>query len=218
MKFVDFTCRKLTEEDSPDVIKFIETYFSPRCIATQIFKLNAQMESNFTRVRAKTVIQYNVSLGVFDTKGKLVRVNMARMQKKNETCHYPTTIGKDCPQQQAHMRFYDCLHNDLFDKLGANKLMFLCMDTCHPDYHGQRLWKKMRIYELFESFARENECDYLISSGVNIYIQKILKEAGFSMIREIKYSEYVDPITGCKPDLHLSEIHTSAMVMCKKVA
>ena len=80
------------------------------------------------------------------------------------------------------------------------------------------LWKLFKVLDQAEEIARHAGCEFIVCCALSLYAQKgIDRETGFSVLREIKYEDYVDPLTGKKPDLKLSPIHTKAKLYYKRL-
>ena len=62
--------------------------------------------------------------------------------------------------------------------------------------------------------AAEQNCRYIVSVSSSKFTQIIGEKLGYKVLKEVKYSEYVDPVLGKKPFESLKEIHQSAKLLC----
>jgi len=104
------------------------------------------------------------------------------------------------------------LEENLHELLDANKIMMTRIGTVHPDYTGRGTMTAIGVRLL--EVAIETGCEYVVGVAVSKYSQEANEKLGLTALREMRYSDFVDPETGKKPDLQLSSIHTHAKLYC----
>ena len=87
--------------------------------------------------------------------------------------------------------------------------------TVHPDYIGRGTMTAIGV-RLLEA-AMESGCEYVVSVAVSKYSQGENEKLGLTALREMRFSDFVDPVTRKKPDLLLSSIHAHAKLDCNPV-
>jgi len=213
-----FEVRKLSFKDLDEVTNFVMKYYTPREPLGQIFKVDQDVLKAKDMMRVKEKLQHNASFGCYEkVSGRLVAVCFATIHDKRQEQDPRTDseIVKEVPALNFVRRLLLQLEANLHEKLNANKIMMTGIGTVHPDYIGQGTMTAIGV-RLME-VAIETGCEYVVGVAVSKYAQEANEKSGLTALREIKYSDFVDPVTGKKPDLQLSSIHTHAKLYCHPV-
>ena len=112
------------------------------------------------------------------------------------------------PSLPLSERFLQWFESDLHERLNVKKIMLAEMLTVHPAYQGSGISEAF-LNKVFGS-AIEAKCQSFMCLVFSFCMQTKLDKFGFPVLKETKYSDWIDPETGKKTDLLLSPIHTRA--------
>jgi len=201
-----------------EITDFVIKYHTLRNPFKDIFKVDKNVQKAYDVMRVDMMLKYDISFGCYEkASGKLVGVFFASMHDKNQNQANSSysEFGKNKCALQAALRFLQHLERDLFLSLSANRIMLATLGTVHPDYAGHEIAPAIINHLL--KYAHKNRCDHAVGVGVSLPAQKVNEKIGFTFLKEVKYADYVDPVTGKKTDLDLSPIHTHARVYYYRV-
>jgi len=206
-----FEVRKLKMKDLDEITDFVIKFHTARNPFKDIFKMDRNIYEARDVTRVKEKLKYDTSFGCYEKiSGRLVAVSFATIHDKIQepVPRTDATIGKDIPALQYAMRFIQYMERDLYGSLNANRIMMTGAGAVHPDYVGTGIMPAMNNHLV--KLGLETNCEYIVGVTVTFYSQRACEKMGLSVLREVKYADYIDPVTGKKPDLDLSTIHTHA--------
>jgi len=207
-----FEIRKLNWKNVDEVTPFIKDYNSPRSPFGSIFGECLEDTQAVDEMRLREKLKGSIGFGCYE-KGKeeVTGVAFGTIHKPDPS--RPYWIGEylnDLPSLPLSERFLQWFESDLHERLNVRKFMLAEMVTVHPDYTG--LGISDAVLGNIVDAAIQADCESLLFVVFSFYMQRKLDKLGFPVLKETKYSDWIDPKTGKKPDLNLSPIHSHAKI------
>jgi len=203
-----FEIRKLNLENVDEVSTFIKEYYTTRSPIGAIFGERLEDTQALDVMRLNEKLKGSKGFGCYEKdKEEIIGVAFGTIHKPDPSS--PCPIGEylnDLPSIPLVEQFVQEFESDLHERLNVRKIMLGEMLTVHPDYTGSGI-SDVFLDKIFGE-AIQAECESYVCLALSFYMQRKLEKLGFSLLKEAKYSDWVDPKTGSKPDLHLSPIHS----------
>jgi len=127
--------------------------------------------------------------------------------------HGVTHCRKHSPPMRALKTFSAWMVTDLHNVLNTQR--FLMLGIVHPGLVQLRIMK--HFTPILEGFTVEKGCEYCVALTVTRFMQSTNVKLRDSVVREVKYEDYVDPDTGLKPDLNYPSLHSVAQVCVRRL-
>ena len=215
-----FYAKRLNCNDTKTVSEFLAKY----CIGENNYmKLIKDTKDediiDYNNKRIKFRLKQPYSVGIFEkSTEKLVAVALGYVrEKKLELDHEipKNEISQITPIQLA-LNFVSTLEGDIFKMLNIDKVHEVGMGCIHPDYKNHGLM--IMVVELAHHIARESGCKYSITKVTNEYLVKHVEKYNPERIKkQIKFLEYVDPITGINPFVNPKFPYVRAILLCLEI-
>ena len=207
-----FEIRKLSWKNLDEVMAFVIKYYSPRSPVGKIFRERLEETQAFDVLRLKDKLKNSICFGGYEKgREKIIGVNFGTIHKDVMYSPCPTAeCLKDMSALPLSEQFFQWFEKDLLERLNVKKIMLSELGALHPDHTGKGITEAF-LKHLVDA-AIETKCEVLVSSAVSLYSQKKLEKLGFSLLKEIKYSDWIDPRTGKKPDLNPSPVDSHVKI------
>lgn len=217
MEFLDqntFEIRSLTEEDCGRVTDLELEHYIPNLPVWHLFKVHDTVDRDGLYKRVGFLLKSGIGVGCFErSTNKLVGAIMGEIRLESDQ-RRPNTV-KHSQEMLNMLKFIDWMHRDLHEMLGAKKICMQILAVVDPLYSRKSIYKTMAAK--CNEIAKQMSCDYAASFQVSLYSIKGTHKLGWSVLREIKNCDYVDPETGKKPNLEISPIHDRAQLVYLKL-
>ena len=203
-----FDVRQLTQSDLEVVQDLVWEHFGEE-VYFKKYGWKGEWVAQFCKTRVKIYLKQNWSFGLFDkSTNKLVAVTLntiaeESLESQHEELEREGFIAH--PKLIEVQRAWATLEEGIFQKLQAKKLFYCGMAVVHKDYRKQGLLTAMTIKS--DQLANQAGCDYVICYlSVDLLVDAFLKSEkhGYRLLKEIRYRDYVDPVTRSNPfpDVH----------------
>ena len=168
-------------------------------------------------LRVKQRLQQPYSIGVFTkVSNKLVAISMGYVKKISSSSDKNKDEKQFSEPMKLNFRFLQMLERDIFDQLKVDKVFEMGMGVTHDDYKNQGLMGLTT--KLCHHLSKQSGCKYIITKPTTEYVCKhIEKQTPESIINQIYFKDYIDPVTGVNPFTNSKFPFVQGMLTCAEI-
>lgn len=212
-----YETRRISMEDVDEATNFYLTNYAPRDVRRQTFGVCEEDLREFYTASFQAVLAHNATFGCYSRQtGELAALTAAEFQRRNEPITVVNTKHAEerNPRIAALFRFQRYLKRDLHEALNADKLLMMRWVAVSPSHIGNGL--NIHLDGYLTNLAKETKCECMVYGMISEYTIKTCEILGLSVLREINYADYVDPVTKVKPFLKITAPHTRCCVTYRR--
>jgi len=119
------------------------------------------------------------------------------------------------PVYAPHQRFLSVLNGNVFQDLNCKNYFTMSFGYVRKEYTCLGVLGKLS--NMSEMLANSLMCDAIVTSTTSEFAYRAAKKRGCQPIREITYTDYVDPLNGEKVFAKVQRPHWKARMMYKRI-
>ncbi|XP_078486802.1 uncharacterized protein LOC144745060 [Ciona intestinalis] len=205
-------CKRLKVSDYDEVVKFILETYSFREPVSLALSPTLQEVNEVLELGTKSCLESNISIAAYDNNsGKLIGVLLNDFNQSD-------SIDLNSYNEYGRKVFkivIDLNLQGLPDHIRRSKFLTLVAGSVRPEYSKQGVFTK--LVERSELVAKEFGCEYITVECTSLYSQAACRKLGYTLLHEIKYSDYSDEATGEKWFASIPKPHRSIQLLYLKV-
>lgn len=209
----NLTVKRIEMECCDQVLDLVKNYYTEQTQTYRMLKYDLEEGREINAKRATSLLSYGISVGIFEKNtNHLVAMCLNAIEESGNPPKDSVVAAVD-PKQQIAWRFFESIENDVLQLLKTEKVVSMHIATVHSGYRNQGLLAHMVMASA--QIAKEVKCEYVVATFTTAYFPKTI---GFQIIKQVRYSEYLDRESGIPPFRgSVIEPHTHATVVVFEV-
>ena len=215
-----FYFKRLNEEDTNEVCQFLSKFYIGKDNHMSLIRgMTDEDIISYNNARVTYRLKQPYSAGIFEKPTDiLVAVTLGFVREKESTPDHGVEKNKtsELNPVQLALNFASTLEGDIYDRLKVEKVFEKGMRVTHSDYKNRGF--SNLLDRVVCHFGTQSGCKYIITKSTNEYVcRNFEKNFPDAILDEIKYADYVDPITGANPFIDPKHPYVRAILTVRAV-
>ena len=212
-----FAVKPLTLANQNEVITLMKHHYLKDSLFQYVPGMTPSDFVDYETERFKTCILQDYTFGVFEkSSSRLVATAFNKIVKSQSKGDFAQGHLEGSNPMQVYERFVGEISANTFEILDVEDIFHCGGITVHRDYRRLGLARITGECSLF--VGSKSGCEYLVTRPSSEYVIKIaMRLKGYNVLKEMKFADYVDPVTGLNPFAEAKFPHLRIQVGCIKM-
>ena len=194
-----FEVKPLALANQNEVITLMKHHYLKDSLFQYVSGMTPSDFVHYETERFKTCMLQDYAFGVFEkSSSRLVATAFNKIVKSQSKGDFAQGYHEGSNPMQVYKRFVGEISANTFEFLDADNIYLIGGVTVHSDYRRLGLGANLTKCSRYE--GSKSGCKYLVARPSSEYaIKLVLRIKNYTVLKEMKFADYVDPVTGLNP-------------------